>query len=94
MPYTANQLFWISFAQVAKIIDNFLSIFKKNANNILQTKCSIYRDQSLKDLILDGKHSPNNFRVIGPLSNDENFAQDFKCSANSKMNPRSKCKVW
>ncbi|XP_044750363.1 neprilysin-2 isoform X4 [Coccinella septempunctata] len=56
--------------------------------------CSKYRPEALKLRVLTGYHSPGNFRVNGPLSNLEYFARDFGCPVGSKMNPRSKCKVW
>jgi endothelin-converting enzyme len=39
-------------------------------------------------------HSPPQFRVIGPLSNLPEFAQEFYCPGGSKMNPKNKCEVW
>ena len=56
--------------------------------------CSKYRPESLKLRITTGFHSPGKFRVIGPFSNQEEFARDFRCPAGSKMNPSKKCKVW
>ncbi|XP_065215808.1 neprilysin-2 isoform X2 [Planococcus citri] len=56
--------------------------------------CSKYRPESLKLRITTGFHSPGRFRVIGPLSNQEEFARDFRCPSGSKMNPTKKCKVW
>lgn len=56
--------------------------------------CSKYRPESLKLRITTGFHSPGRFRVIGPFSNQEEFARDFKCPLGSKMNPTKKCKVW
>lgn len=56
--------------------------------------CAKYRPESLKVRILTGYHAPGMFRVIGPLSNSEDFARDFKCPKGSKMNPISKCQVW
>lgn len=56
--------------------------------------CSKYRDEALRDQITTGVHSPANFRVNGPLMNNKDFAQDFNCPRNSKMNPEKKCKVW
>lgn len=56
--------------------------------------CSKYRPESLKLRITTGFHSPGRFRVIGPFSNQEEFARDFRCPLGSKMNPTTKCKVW
>ncbi|XP_055356517.1 endothelin-converting enzyme 1-like isoform X2 [Paramacrobiotus metropolitanus] len=39
-------------------------------------------------------HSPNKWRVNGPMSNLPEFAQSFNCSLGSKMNPKIKNRVW
>jgi len=39
-------------------------------------------------------HSPGQFRVIGPVSNFQEFATAFKCPADAPMNPKIKCDVW
>ncbi|XP_075156814.1 neprilysin-1-like [Haematobia irritans] len=39
-------------------------------------------------------HVPEKFRVIGPLSNNEEFAQEFQCPVGSAMNPEKKCKIY
>jgi len=59
-----------------------------------QTWCSKYRDASLKSKILRGPHSPPHFRVVGPLSNAEEFSKDWSCPIGSPMNPEKKCTVW
>ncbi|BET02258.1 Peptidase family M13 [Nesidiocoris tenuis] len=58
------------------------------------TWCSTYRDETLKNRITTGVHSPAEFRVIGPMSNMPEFAKDFNCPLGSKMNPLKKCTVW
>lgn len=73
LPYTPQQLFWISSAN---------------------TWCSKYRPEAMKLRITTGYHSPGKFRVIGPLSNMEDFSRDFNCPLGSKMNPVKKCTVW
>ncbi|KAL0277066.1 UNVERIFIED_CONTAM: hypothetical protein PYX00_004479 [Menopon gallinae] len=39
-------------------------------------------------------HPPSKFRVIGPLSNLPEFAEEFNCPVGSKMNPKEKCDIW
>lgn len=33
-------------------------------------------------------------RVNGPFSNMKQFAEDFECSSDAKMNSEQKCEVW
>ncbi len=49
-----------------------------------------------RDLVLTGFHSPNRFRVNGPLSNMPEFAEAFSCKAGDRMvRPASeRCRVW
>lgn len=56
--------------------------------------CGKYRPESLKLRILTGAHSPAEFRVNGPFSNLPEFAKDWSCPADSKMNPAKRCAVW
>jgi neprilysin len=59
-----------------------------------QTWCAVFRPEAMKKRILTGVHSPNQFRVLGPFTNMEEFSQDFHCPSSSIMNPIDKCKVW
>ena len=52
--------------------------------------CSKYRSEYLKNIITTNEHSPGNFRVIGSLSNNEEFSKDFNCPFGSHMNPAEK----
>lgn len=45
-------------------------------------------------LITTDVHSPNEFRVIGTISNMHDFANDFTCIPGTRMNPINKCEVW
>ncbi|CAG5102248.1 Similar to Nep2: Neprilysin-2 (Drosophila melanogaster) [Cotesia congregata] len=58
------------------------------------TWCSVYRPEALKLRITTGFHSPGEFRILGPMSNMPDFAADFQCPLNSRMNPKNKCAVW
>merc|ERR1712241_1096833 len=59
-----------------------------------QVWCAKYRDAALKKQIETGAHAPGRYRILGPLSNNEDFARDFNCPLGSPMNPEKKCKVW
>lgn len=59
-----------------------------------QTWCAAFRPEEMKKRILTGVHSPNQFRVLGPLRNMKEFSSDFNCPIDSKMNPSVKCEVW
>ncbi|XP_049945688.1 neprilysin-2 isoform X2 [Schistocerca serialis cubense] len=59
-----------------------------------QTWCSKYRTEAMRQRITTGVHSPGRFRVLGPLSNRPEFAEDFACPLGSRMNPVQKCQVW
>ena len=61
---------------------------------VLQNWCQVSTDQGLKDQILLDFHSPGEFRIKGPLSNNQDFARDLNCPKGSKMNPEKKCRVW
>jgi len=56
--------------------------------------CAKYRPQAMKLRVLTGVHSPDPFRVQGPLANMKDFANDWKCAVGSNMNPGHRCKVW
>ncbi|MCJ8745917.1 hypothetical protein PDJAM_G00135640 [Pangasius djambal] len=58
-------------------------------------RCNSYRPEAARDQILSGAHSPPKYRVIGAMSNFEEFQKAFKCPATSVMNRGVKsCRVW
>lgn len=70
---------------------SFLSLF---LNFQAQTWCAVTRPEFDKMLITTDVHSPNEFRVIGTISNMQEFSHDFSCKSGSQMNPIKKCEVW
>lgn len=48
----------------------------------------------LDTMLQKDSHSPNRFRVIGSLSNTEEFSKAFECPLGSTMNPVNKCVLW
>lgn len=52
------------------------------------------RPEFLRNQIINDVHSPNEFRIIGSLSNMPEFARDFECPEGSPMAPKNRCNVW
>lgn len=48
----------------------------------------------MKHIVLTDEHSPERFRVNRPLSNSDEFTDDFKCALKTNMNLLEKCEVW
>ena len=98
-----NQMFQHLFFPVRWVADNHdeqvLAGLPYNQKQMFwisfgQIWCSKFKDESLKQQILTGYHSPGEFRVLGSLQNNVDFAQDFSCPLGSPMNPEKKCSVW
>ncbi|XP_075210194.1 neprilysin-4-like [Lycorma delicatula] len=62
--------------------------------NFGQVWCGNTRPEASKNGLKTAVHSPGKFRVIGTLSNSEDFSKVFKCAPGSPMNPVKKCSVW
>ena len=59
-----------------------------------QVWCSTSTPEALKLQVVNDPHAPAQHRVIGTLSNSQEFAREFNCKPNSRMNPEKKCVVW
>ncbi|XP_077993411.1 endothelin-converting enzyme 2-like isoform X2 [Glandiceps talaboti] len=59
-----------------------------------QNWCSNLRERRAKLQLLTDSHSPEQYRVIGTLSQYEEFSHAFNCPLGSPMNPKDKCSVW
>lgn len=56
--------------------------------------CSVATKETAEYLLKENEHSPPQFRILGMLANNADFARDFQCPAGSKMNPEDKCKLY
>ncbi|XP_043283995.1 neprilysin-2-like [Venturia canescens] len=56
--------------------------------------CTNLRPEAEQYAIKNGIYSLPKFRVNIPLSNMPEFAKDFQCSKDSKMNPKKRCPIW
>ncbi|XP_048459296.1 phosphate-regulating neutral endopeptidase PHEX [Rhincodon typus] len=58
-------------------------------------RCNAYRPAAARNKILNGAHSPSEFRVMGAMSNFEEFSKAYNCPTTSAMNRGEKsCRVW
>ncbi|XP_046673752.1 neprilysin-4-like isoform X3 [Homalodisca vitripennis] len=62
--------------------------------NFAQVWCGNTRPEATRNKLKTAVHSPGKFRVIGTLTNSEDFSRVFRCPLGSPMNPRKKCSVW
>ncbi|KOC68003.1 Membrane metallo-endopeptidase-like 1 [Habropoda laboriosa] len=62
--------------------------------NYAQIWCGSMRPEDALTKIRSSVHSPGRIRVLGPLSNSEDFARAYNCPPGSPMNPEKKCSVW
>ena len=46
------------------------------------------------DIVVTAVHSPYPFKAIGPLANLPQFADAFRCSVGSTVNPLEKIDLW
>lgn len=59
-----------------------------------QLWCASYKEADYWEE-LTNEHTIDKYRVLGAVSNNEDFAKAFNCPVGSKMNPSpNKCEVW
>ncbi|XP_077422477.1 endothelin converting enzyme-like 1 [Vanacampus margaritifer] len=59
-----------------------------------QNWCMKRRSQSIYLQLLTDKHAPEHYRVIGSVSQFNEFSRVFHCPKGTPMNPADKCSVW
>ncbi|XP_007964846.3 endothelin-converting enzyme-like 1 isoform X3 [Chlorocebus sabaeus] len=59
-----------------------------------QNWCIKRRSQSIYLQVLTDKHAPEHYRVLGSVSQFEEFGRAFHCPKDTPMNPAHKCSVW
>ncbi|ROL54697.1 Endothelin-converting enzyme-like 1 [Anabarilius grahami] len=59
-----------------------------------QNWCMKRRSQSIYLQLLTDKHAPEHYRVIGSVSQFEEFGRVFHCPRGSPMHPLNQCAVW
>ena len=59
-----------------------------------QIWCANERPEAMRNLVRTDPHSPGQFRVIGTVQNQPEFAQAFGCSIGQPMVAANGCRVW
>eukprot|EP00296_Roombia_truncata_P001478 JP437256.1.p1 GENE.JP437256.1~~JP437256.1.p1 ORF type:complete len:166 (-),score=47.13 JP437256.1:114-611(-) len=60
-----------------------------------QKSCSVERAQAEQVDLITSVHSPDKWRVNGPLMQSDDFSTVFQCPPGSPMNPTAKkCDLW
>ncbi len=60
-----------------------------------QILCEVATEEDFIGRLQSDPHSPGRFRVIGPLSNSEDFAREFGCEEDGLMNNgEDRCILW
>lgn len=61
---------------------------------VASTDCGKLRKQAIEFGLSRNVHSPKRYRIVGPMSNSDEFAKTFNCPKGSPMNPYKKCQIW
>jgi len=59
-----------------------------------QDWCTNVTPETLRLRVATDPHSPQQWRVNGPVSDNPEFAKAFSCKAGAPMNPPNRCEVW
>uniref|UniRef100_A0A8D3DPF5 Endothelin-converting enzyme 1 n=1 Tax=Scophthalmus maximus TaxID=52904 RepID=A0A8D3DPF5_SCOMX len=59
-----------------------------------QVWCAVRTPESSHEGVITDPHSPSRFRVIGTISNSQEFSEHFGCKSDAPMNPQHKCELW
>nr|CDS26897.1 hypothetical protein HmN_000151700 [Hymenolepis microstoma] len=59
-----------------------------------QVWCKRQLPQAALHTVMVDVHAPDRYRVIGTLSNSQEFSEAFSCPKGSTMNPPNKCILW
>ncbi|HET6439649.1 MAG TPA: M13 family metallopeptidase [Anaeromyxobacter sp.] len=59
-----------------------------------QSWCEVVRPELARTWAATDPHSPNHFRVNGPLSNLPSFREAFSCKVGSPMARAERCQLW
>ncbi|XP_018346007.1 PREDICTED: membrane metallo-endopeptidase-like 1 [Trachymyrmex septentrionalis] len=60
----------------------------------LWCKANKYTSSEIIDFAKNDEHSVERLRVIGSVSNSDDFAKAYNCPIGSPMNPEKKCNIW
>jgi len=58
------------------------------------SRCENVAPEQSRVLVRVDPHSPAKFRLIGPISNMQEFQDAFSCKAGQPMAPQNRCRVW
>jgi endothelin-converting enzyme/putative endopeptidase len=59
-----------------------------------QVWCSLTTPEQARLRVTTDSHSPARFRVLGPITNNADFAEAFQCAEGTPMHPKTTCEVW
>jgi predicted metalloendopeptidase len=90
-----DTFFFIAYAQVKSKFKIFQVLINHITMSIytVQLWCSNGSTDKIKEAAKD--HTPNNYRVLGIMSNSIHFLETFQCNHSHRMWPKNKpCDVW